>query len=125
MDRIDFIARMAAASGTLDEKRLHETAAGCIERCRETRPDLKEGTLNMIGLAEECGELVTVVCQRGRGRAEDNFDILQEMADVILDIVCVSKVLGITNEELMKAINVKVDREADRILEHRLGRPSN
>lgn len=73
-------------------------------------PDFPEGHFNCTSAMEELAELISVISQRMRGRA-DNYDILEEMADVILSILCVSKVYGITKEDICRAVNVKLKRE--------------
>lgn len=65
-------------------------------------------------LMEETGELVGAMSHRHRGRTEDNYELLEETADVILNLLCVCKLYGIKMPDLKKAIMIKCEREAGR-----------
>lgn len=77
--------------------------------------------MNLMTTMEEAAELVEAISRRMRGRTDDNYDILQEMADVIMAIWCVAQIYGISHESIEKAINVKIGQEVSRIEDHSHG----
>lgn len=79
----------------------------------------ERGHMNLITTMEEAAELTEAISLRMRGRVTDNYGVLEEMADVIMAIWCVGQILGISHEDIQKAINVKIDREALRIRDHK------
>lgn len=66
-------------------------------------------------LMEEAGELLEAVSARVRERIEDNHDIVEECADVILDILCICELFEISHTDLQKAIMVKAERQWQRL----------
>ena len=78
--------------------------------------------MNLMTTMEEAAELTESISRRMRGRTQDNYNILQEMADVIIAIWCVAQIYGISHESIEKAINVKIEREKDRTVQHAQGR---
>ena len=74
---------------------------GCIERF-----------LCLIIIAmEELSELQKEISKELRGKG-DKVNVLEELADVQIVIYYVKKILGISNEDIEKAISVKIDRLA-------------
>ncbi len=120
MDRQKFIEQFQKAQPGLDMDEIDKIINGCLDRCHDNFISYEWGHMNLVSAMEEMGELMQAISQRMRGRTNDNYDILQESADVITSIWCICQVFGITHEDLQKAINVKMEREAGRILEHEL-----
>lgn len=120
MDREKFIEKFNTASDTLDMDHINTVISDCINRLYDK---YHENTKPMIVIStmEESGEYIQALSQRMRGRVEDNYDILQEIGDNILDMLCIGRFFGISHEDIRKAINVKIDREADRIEQHKQG----
>lgn len=94
----------------------------CLDRCHDKFPEYPRGHMNLMTTMEEAAELTESISRRMRGRTQDNYDILQEMADVIMAIWCVAQIYGISHESIEKAINVKIEQEKDRIVQHAQGR---
>lgn len=120
MDREKFIEKFDTASDTLDMKHIDTVISDCLDRLH----DKYQNNLNhmiVISTMEESGEYIQALSQRMRGRVEDNYDILQEIGDNILDMLCIGRLFGISHKDIKKAINVKLDREAGRIEQHRQG----
>ena len=60
---------------------------------------------------EELSELQKEISKELRGKG-DKVNVLEELADVQIVIYYVKKILGISNEDIEKAISVKIDRLA-------------
>ena len=109
MDRQEFIKSFLTAPDVLSEEKTDEIVEACIKRLNKLYPDFPEGHFNCTSAMEELAELTTVISQRMRGRA-DKYDVLQEIGDIYLSILCISKVFGITKEEICKAIKSEAKR---------------
>lgn len=70
-----------------------------------------QGNKLSIALMEEMSELVEAISHRMRGRTNDDYDILEESADVIINVLCALKLFDISTEDLQKAIMVKCKRQ--------------
>lgn len=120
MDRQDFIEKFNTVSADIDMKHIDEIISGTLSRLHDKYQDLDKHML-VISTMEESAEYTEALFQRMRGRVKDNYDILQEMGDVILGMLCISQIFGISNENIRKAINVKIEREAGRNELHKQG----
>lgn len=105
MDRAKFIEGMESdISFTVEEGEeiLHESI-------------LRSGTnMKCIVAMEECAELTQEISKYLRGEG-DGYALLEEMADVYLCLCNLGMIFGISNEELQKAIDVKIQREKERM----------
>lgn len=117
MDRNKFIEEFHKASVRLDKDRAYDIMSNCIRRQREQYGD-KADVVLPVAIMEECAELSEAISHKIRGREEDNYELLQEMADVLIDILALGIINGISEEDMIQAINVKLDREAERIRQH-------
>lgn len=70
------------------------------------------GHRNLIIVMEELSELSKEISKELRGKG-DNINILEELADVQLGIYYVQEICKINNEDLHKAMNVKMKRLED------------
>lgn len=117
MEKSKFIEMFETASPTLDMDRMRDIMKGCIRRNMGQNPDFRPGDLSIYTM-EECAELIQAVSRRIRGRDKDNYGILEEAADVLIDIMSLVMIYDIPEEDIIKAVNVKLDREAERIREY-------
>lgn len=69
----------------------------------------KPGTRNLIIVMEELAELQQQLSKYLRGKG-DHLDLVEECADVLVGIGYIKAICGVTDAEINKAINVKVDR---------------
>ena len=80
---------------------------------RSVDSNLKDGNprghRNLIIVMEELAELGQAVSKELRGKC-DYYNLLEELADVQLGIYYVQEICGIANDELNKAMNVKMNR---------------
>ena len=116
MERNKFIEMFEVAPSTLDMDRMWDIMKGCIRRNMGQNPDFRPGDLSICTM-EECAELIQAISRRIRGRDKDNYGILEEAADVLIDIMSLVMIHDIPEEDIIKAVNVKLDREAERIRE--------
>lgn len=58
---------------------------------------------------EELAELSQQIAKQLRGKG-NYYNILEELADVYLGIYYVQDIVGIKNDDLYKAMNIKIDR---------------
>lgn len=121
MDRNEFIKDFASASDKIDPERIEEIVKGCNERIETKFKGRDWQAINAMSVMEESAELIEAVSRRVRGRAEDNYDILQETADVVLGCVCAGMMFGFGWSDICRAVNVKADREEGRIEDYRKG----
>jgi NTP pyrophosphatase (non-canonical NTP hydrolase) len=121
MERHKFIREFRKAQPELDMEYADSVASGCLDRCHDRFPDYPRGHMNMVSSMEECAEFTEALSQRMRGRTDDNWGILEEMADVILSFMCVAQIYHISHEDIIKALNIKLDRESARIEDHLAG----
>lgn len=117
MDRDKFIKEFGKASDHLNEDRAYDIMLNCIRRQREKYGKLSD-TIIPVAVMEECAELSEAISHKIRGREEDNYELLQEMADVLIDILALAIIHDIPKDDVIKAVNVKLDREAERIRQH-------
>lgn len=115
MDRQEFIEKMKTASGDHFPLVVDRITDEAIKRWDAKYPQYEHGHMVSVVAMEELGECIQAISRRMRGRTKDNYEILEEMADVFIDLMCVSKIYGISRSEINKAINVKLEREDDRI----------
>lgn len=102
-----FIEKLKKETSTIDEKWLYEVLNESIDaNLVDGNP---RGHKNLIIVMEELAELTQEISKNLREK--DNFyDVLQELADVQLGIYYVQELCNISNEDLRKAMNVKMRR---------------
>lgn len=72
------------------------------------------GHKNLIIVMEELAELSQVVAKELRGKG-DSINTLEEMADVCLALCYIKEIFNISNDDLHKAMKVKMYRVKDRL----------
>ena len=75
--------------------------------------NFKEGYINLVICMEELAELQQQVSKMIRKKA-DKYNIMEELADVFIELHCISKLAGVEFNELMKAVKIKLDRYDER-----------
>lgn len=79
-------------------------------RTMDDKPlDIGTGTRNLVIVMEELAELQQQLSKFLRGKG-DHIGLVEECADVIMGMDYVKHICNITDEEINKAINVKIDR---------------
>lgn len=103
MNRQLFVDKLENAI-PMDEKHIEKIIADSIN---STGND----GIHLIIAMEELSELQKEISKELRGKG-DKVNVLEELADVQIVIYYVKKILGISNEDIEKAISVKIDRLA-------------
>ena len=106
MNREVFEKRYMDASIRVDAGRLLRAQMSTIDK---DPIDIGCGTRNIIMAIEELSELQKELSKFLRGKG-DHLCIVEEVADVIMCINLIAIICSITDEEINKAINVKIDR---------------
>lgn len=111
MDREKFLDMLNNADETIDKNYCNNV----VNKSLSSIPDANNttGTLNLLIVMEELAELQQELSKYIRGR-DSYAGVIEELADVYLGIKYVQNILGISDELLNKAINVKLDRQANR-----------
>lgn len=114
MDKEKFLAALDAASPEIDIALIKKTIRDCTDACSAAEPQYPRGHRNLIIAAEELSELGQQTCKLLRGTGDKNA-LIEELADVYLAGLYIKEIGNISDEELNKAINVKIQRVRDRI----------
>lgn len=115
MDREKFINNFNNASAEINKEWLLEVLNNSID---SNLPDGNpRGHRNLIIVMEELAELTQEVSKQLRNKG-DFYNTLQELADVQLGIYYVQELCKINNEDLQKAMNVKMKRLEDTLKEN-------
>lgn len=79
-----------------------------------------DGAATKLAIAqEECAELIMAISKHRRGYPGTDMDILEELADVTIMMGYVKNILHFTDEDIQKAILVKIRRDKKRLAEMR------
>ena len=107
MNRVEFNEKYCRAQASVDEERFNQIIAKSIDsNIGDGNP---RGHRNLIIVMEELSELSKEVSKVLRDKG-DRVGIVEEVADVICSIEYIKNILNISNSEINKAINVKLDR---------------
>lgn len=112
MDRAEFLKGLETANVILNRDYIDKVLAKADDigmRFYEQR-----GHENLIIDMEEMAELSQEISKQIRGKG-DYYSLLEEMADVRVCLYHLQNLYNISNMELNKAINVKIDRCARRL----------
>lgn len=107
MNEKNFVKAMKKASATLDHDAVKERVKDLIDRRSATDLGYPRGHKDLIIAMEECGELIQEISKKLRGK-DNRLDLLQELVDVQLSLYAIQEVCGISEEDLSRAINVKI-----------------
>jgi NTP pyrophosphatase (non-canonical NTP hydrolase) len=106
MERIEFIDKLLKASKEVDQVHVLDVLRKSINSNKDNNP---RGHRNLIIVMEELSELQKEVSKELRGKGQYH-DILQELADVYICIEYIQEICDISDDELARAVNVKLDR---------------
>lgn len=109
MNRTDFILKFREANDKIDNEWILNVLNRSIEASKE-----ENELYNLIITNEELAELTQEVSKYLRHKG-DYYNILQELADVMICKNYIQMLCGISDEDLNKAINVKTKRIEDQL----------
>lgn len=118
MNRTDFETQLKYETAEINMEHVDKVIVDSLEPFADSIKDSHEtkkvnDTYNFVAIMEELGEMTTVLSQYIRGR-KDKIDLLEELADTALSVRYIQLMCGINDEELKKAINVKINRQNKR-----------
>ena len=113
MDKNEFMQNLKNASPNLNLKFIDDTLIKSLSPAGEKF----EGFMNLIIVIEEFAECQQEVSKFLRNK-EDSMSLLEETADALIGIRYIQKICNISDEDLIKAVNVKIQRQANRNKEH-------
>ena len=109
MKRGQFINRFANSSSSIDMDRMESLLKRSIELGNEAMKQPEHGSMNMIIAMEELSELQKEISKYLRGQG-DTIALIEEIADVTIMLKYIKMVVNIDDNDINKAINVKLDR---------------
>lgn len=113
MDREKFIYNLEKESTDINEKRLIDLVQRSIDsNLSDGNP---RGHRNLIIVMEELAELSQALAKELRGKG-DCINLLEELADVQLGVYYIQEICKVSNEDLHKAMNAKLERLEDVLL---------
>lgn len=114
MDSEKFISQLSTAEKNIDRQWFINVLKQSVD------PNLHDGNprghRNLIIVMEELAELSKEISKELRGKG-NKYSILEELADVQLGICYVQEICGIDEDDLHKAMNVKMKRLEDTLRE--------
>lgn len=114
MDKNEFVEGLKEASEKLDKEQILKIINKSIEsNLYDGNP---RGHRNLIIVMEELAELAQKISKCLRDK-QDLVGLVEELADVQLGIFCVQEIFKIDDDKLNQAINVKMNRVHNRLLE--------
>ena len=76
----------------------------------------RDGDTKKLQIAqEELAELIQAISKYMRDASDSNMLVLEELADVTIVLSYVRQICGFDLEDLVKAINIKIEREKKRL----------
>lgn len=107
MNREKFIFQLSTTEKNIDKHWIVEVLKRSIDsNLKDGNP---RGHRNLVIVMEELSELIKEISKELRGKG-DQYNILEELADVQLGIYYVQEICGIGNDDLYKAMNIKMRR---------------
>ena len=107
MELNEFKRKYEMAKDYITDSEFNNSISEYIDNCPNI--DFVGGSRNTIINIEEAAELIQALTKMIRGKG-DRLNLIEEIADVYISLKATTKNFGITDEEILKAINVKFDR---------------
>lgn len=114
MNRENFIEGLGVESSNINKNWITNVLIESIDsNLSDGNP---RGHRNLIIVMEELAELSQAIAKELRDKG-DNINLLEELADVQLGVYYVQEIFNITDENLHKAMNIKMKR-LENVLKH-------
>ena len=108
MNRSEFLKKKVEAEDTFDKWKAKRVMPPYISMCnREAR--LGYGSYNLVVTMEELAELQQEVSKWYRGKPNPT-GMLEEIADVLVCIMCLQEICGFSTSDIYQAMNVKLNK---------------
>lgn len=121
MDRDDFIRVLNRDKRPMDREHYKETIKRSIDLLKYKKPLSQRGHYDLIICMEELAELQQALSKELRGKG-DPVNILEEVADVLLCIGYIQEIVGLSDELIVSAMNVKIDKLWEEVNYETIGR---
>lgn len=112
MDKTEFLNKMGSNDKILAKEEIREILRRSISEPNEVNP---RGHQNLIIVVEELAELSQEVAKELRGKRNDYYSLVEEMADVCLALEYLQEICGVEDKTLQKAISIKAKRVDEKI----------
>ena len=112
MNKTEFLNKMGSDDRVLTKEEIREILKRSISKPNEINP---RGHQNLIIVVEELAELSQEVTKELRGKREDYYSLVEEMADVYLALEYLQEICGVEDATLQKAISIKAKRVDEKI----------
>jgi len=107
LDKEKFISQLSITEKDIDKSWIMDVLRKSIDsNLHDGNP---RGHRNLIIVMEELSELSKEISKQLRDKG-DQYNILEELADVQLSIYYVQEICGVNNDDLHKAMNIKMRR---------------
>ena len=106
MDRDKFLSALNKDNKPMDRGHYKRVIRESIESLQDGNP---RGHHDLIICMEEMAELQQAISKELRGKG-DSANILEEVADVLLCIGYIQEICGLSDDLIVSAMNVKIDR---------------
>lgn len=106
MDRDKFLKAVDSDEKPMDRGYYKKVIRESIDSLQNQNP---RGHHNLIICMEELAELQQAISKELRGDG-DTVNILEEVADVLLCIGYIQEIVGLSDDLIVSAMNVKIDR---------------
>lgn len=110
MNKADFIEKLDTAKDTIDIQKIDEILTHALSPAGEKL----KGAMNLIIAMEEFAECTQQLSKVLRGKS-DKYELLEETADALIGIRYIQIICDISDEELKKAVNVKIERLKEKL----------
>lgn len=106
MDRDKFMKALHNDEEPMDRGHYKKVIRESIDSLQDQNP---RGHHDLIICMEELAELQQAISKELRGKG-DTVNILEEVADVLLCIGYIQEIVGLSDDLIVSAMNVKIDR---------------
>lgn len=93
---------------------MNELDATIYNSLTEETDDKFKGFDNCIVVMEECSELQQAISKALRGKKNYRTNLIEEIGDVLYGVRYLQKIFDISDEDILKSINVKIKRQQER-----------
>lgn len=109
MNKTEFMYALKRDKKLMDRERYKRIIKESIDSLQDQNPQNPRGHYDLIICIEEMAELQQALSKKLRGNS-DTVNILEEVADVLLCIGYIQEIMGFSDDLIVSAMNVKIDR---------------
>ncbi len=110
MNKIDFIEKLNTSKNTINIQDIDDILTHALSPAGEKL----QGAMNLVIAMEEFAECTQQISKVLRGKS-DKYELLEETADALIGIRYIQIICDLSDEELIKAVNVKTERLKEKL----------